>query len=347
MKLLVYAPLITPRIKYIFNFIFKEILGVELEYGKSLEEFIAAEVPKFCYGKHPISNTLFFKSSGLLTDRGIKRQKIKTTVFGEHQVPFAVEGGILSFDPFAASFYFLSRYEEYLPFDDPKGRGFMAKFSLQYKLGLLQVPIIDEWAIILKNIIHHQFPILKFPKRDFCFKVAYSLSPELRSAGHPIKKAIAYMSHFVKKKFQGKIKDQQMISIRQLIEKMQKNGHAAPPELLSPKSQQHTNWQESVSIPKSYIQLSARNISQDYSMYYSDTPGFRAGTCSPFFWYDLQLEKQSKLRIFPFAVSYAAITNGKQTNKDPLLLLEELMDQVKFVDGSFYSLWHHKTIGLA
>lgn len=347
MKLLVYAPLITPRIKYIFNFIFKEILGMELEFGRSLEEFVHADGPKLCYGKNPIKNTLFFKSVGLLTDHSIKRQKIKTVTFGEQQVPFPVEGSTLPFDPFAASFYFLSRYEEYLPFDNRKGSGYKPKFSLQYKLGLLQVPVIDEWAIILKNILHHHFPDLKFPKRAFSFKVAYSLIPGQQPGVRPVKKMMAYVRNLVNTGFQGKRKDQQMISIRQLIGELQKNGHVTSAELLLPNTQQQTNWQESLTIPKSYIRLGAKNISCDYSMYYSDTPGFRAGTCSPFFWYDLQMEKQSKMKIFPFAVSYTAITGGKKTKKDPILLLEELMDHVKFVDGSFYSLWHHKTIAFA
>ena len=347
MKLQVYAPLISPRIKYIFNFMFTGVLGLELEYPKSLAEFVRAEGPKLCYGKSPAGNALFFKSAGLLTEHSIKRQKIKTTTFGENQVPFAVEGSTLPFDPFAASFYFLSRYEEYLPFDDRKGKGFRPKLSLQHKLGLLETPVIDEWAIILKNILYHHFPLLKFPRRDFSFKVAYSLNPEHPLLVRPMKKAFNFMNQMIKEQFGGKRKEEQMTRIRQLIQEMEKDGHAAPPEFLLPNTQQRSNWQEQLNLPKSYIRLSAKNVDRDYSMYYPDTPGFRAGTCSPFFWYDLQMEKQSQLKIFPFAVSYAGIASGKKTNKDPLLLLKELMDHVKYVDGSFYSLWQHKTIALA
>ncbi|WP_316746962.1 DUF7033 domain-containing protein [Pedobacter gandavensis] len=376
MKLLVYAPLISPRIKYIFNFMFKELLGLEPEYPKNLAEFLRSDAPKLCYAKHPVEKTLFFKSAGLLTEHSVKRQKIKIADFGGQAVPFAVEGSTLPFDPFAASFYFLSRYEEYLPFDEKKGPGFPAKLSLQHKLGLLQLPVIDGWAIILKNILHLHFPDLQFPKRDFSFKVAYSLNPEHQKSGiaaglapgvhvnglpvvpttafprvrtgvQSAKKAFGFLNQLVKDQFGGKRKAQQMTSIRQLIAEMEKTGKAAPPEFLLPNTQLRTNWQEILSLPKSYIKLSTKNISRDYSMYYADTPGFRAGTCSPFYWYDLQIEKQSQLKIFPFAVSYAGITNGKKTNKDPLLLLNELMDQVKFVNGSFYSLWQHQTIALA
>lgn len=347
MKLLVYAPLISPRIKYIFNFMFKEILGLELVYPKTLAEFIHADSPKLCYGRHPVQKTLFFKSSGLLTEHSIKPQKIKTTSFGSHQVPFAVEGSTLPFDPFAAAFYFLSRYEEYLPFNQQETSGFKARYSLQYKLGLLKIPVIDEWAIILKNILHLHYPKLQFPKRGFSFKLTYSLNPENQSFVHPVKKAFGLMSQLVRRPFLGKKRAQQMTRIRQLIAEMGKNGQASAPEFLLPNVHQNSNWEERLAIPKSYIKLSAKNIIRDYSMYYPDTPGFRAGTCSPFHWYDLQIEKQSQLKIFPFAVSYAGIATGNKTNDDPLLLLNELMDHVKLVDGSFYSLWQHKIITLA
>ncbi|MBB2149967.1 DUF7033 domain-containing protein [Pedobacter gandavensis] len=351
MRLLVYAPLITPRIKYIFNFMFKDILGLELEYPRNLKEFLNTDAPKLCYAKNPVQNILFFRSAGLLSDHSIKPQKIKTTTFGSQSVPFAIEGSTLPFDPFAASFYFLSRYEEYLPFDDRKGPGFRASLSLQHKLGLLETPVIDEWAIILKNILHLHFPNLKFQKRDFSFKVAYSLDTAAQSnlvpGVHQIKQAIGYMNQMVKDRFGRKRKEEQLKNIRQLIAEMQKTGHATKPEFLLPNTQQRTNWEETLTLPKSYVKLSTKNINRDYSMYYSDTPGFRAGTCSPFFWYDLQMEKQSQLKIFPFAVSYAGIATGKKTNKDPLLLLNELMDHVKLVNGSFYSLWQHKTMSIA
>jgi hypothetical protein len=77
--------------------------------------------------------------------------------------------GSLPFDLFAASFYFLSRYEEYLPFEADEHQRFPAEKSLQFKLDLLKQPIIDNWALILKNILVKKFPSLTFGTRKFSF----------------------------------------------------------------------------------------------------------------------------------------------------------------------------------
>jgi hypothetical protein len=352
MRLLVYTPLITPRIKYIFNFIFKDILRADLDISQNLSEFISAGGPKLCYGQQPVGQSLFFKSSGLLTDQKIAVQRIGITSFGDQKVPFPVAGGRLPFDIFAASFYFLTRYEEYLPFDDRKGPNYHAQLSLQHKLGLLRVPVIDEWALILKNILLKNFPSMSFGRKDFSFRPAYSPELKSRATGSGLRKALHFMNSLVRKKLQRKHYAQQINGIHSLMMEMNKNGVSSRPEFLRtdladiPVSEKSSNWEEKLKIPKSYLRLTIKNINQDYSMYYPDTPGFRAGTCSPFYWYDLQIEKQSQLKIYPIALTDKGLRSGKP-NKDLLLQLNELMDHVKLVNGSFYSLWQDKTIALA
>ena len=52
-------------------------------------------------------------------------------------------------------------------------------------------------------------------------------------------------------------------------------------------------------LPQSYQQLLACGISDDYSMGYADQIGFRAGTCTPFYFYDLENEIQTTLKVHP------------------------------------------------
>ena len=79
----------------------------------------------------------------------------------------AGERSDLPYDIFAASFYLLSRYEEYLPHvKDDYGR-FMAKESLAYKNRFLNQPVIDIWAYKLQVVLKERFPDFKFSDRKY------------------------------------------------------------------------------------------------------------------------------------------------------------------------------------
>jgi hypothetical protein len=80
-------------------------------------------------------------------------------------------------------------------------------------------------------------------------------------------------------------------------------------------------------------------------MGYASQLGFRAGTCTPFFWYDLQLEKQTHLKIHPFAVMDVTLKQYLQLNPDEAIVkIEELLLAIKLVDGTFCSLWHNESL---
>ncbi len=53
-------------------------------------------------------------------------------------------------------------------------------------------------------------------------------------------------------------------------------------------------------FPDSYRSLQLANIKEDWTMGYPDYNGFRAGTSRSFYWYDLERENQTSLRIVPF-----------------------------------------------
>lgn len=55
-----------------------------------------------------------------------------------------------------------------------------------------------------------------------------------------------------------------------------------------------------MTLPDTYRKLMLHGISEDWSMGYGAHLGFRAGTGRTFFWYDLENEQQTALRIHPF-----------------------------------------------
>lgn len=335
MKLLVYVPQLSPRIKYIFSFIFEEILKVELSFTTNAEEFKQSASPKFSYAHQPVATELFFKSTDLLFEHKITDRHNSTTLFGELSVPFPVKKSTLPFDVFAASFYFLTRYEEYLPFKANEHELYPAESSMQHQLGLLKFPVIDSWALILKNILLKHFPALTFGSKYFSFYPLY-LIPAHTDSGKKniVSDTIKRLRRFIDSKISSKANNS--VIVNQLITEMQRSGQAKNPRMLMPDQTAEHHFDASFSIPKSYVKLTKSNTKNDYSIHYQKHPGFRAGTCTAFYWYDLQLEKMTQLLLHPVAATDLALLNNK-TN-ELLLKINELIDNVKLVNGDFYFL---------
>jgi len=89
-----------------------------------------------------------------------------------------------------------------------------------------------------------------------------------------------------------------------------------------------------VQLPETYqYQLDVETVS-DYSMYYPNNPGFRASTCSPFLFYDLNFEIQTPLELYPVCLHIDEIFDEYQKTIDQIKV-EELKDVVASVNGFF------------
>ena len=98
-------------------------------------------------------------------------------------------------------------------------------------------------------------------------------------------------------------------------------------------------------FPQTYEQLIKHNIYKDYTMGYASHVGFRAGTCTPFYFFNLATESETRLKVFPFAVMDGTLKDYmKLSNQDSLQLIKELIDEVKNVNGTFISLWHNESL---
>ena len=58
--LLVYTHKITPRVRYIFTHIFKHVLGVEVGFTSTLENFVAHSEEKMSYTTAPLGKENHF-----------------------------------------------------------------------------------------------------------------------------------------------------------------------------------------------------------------------------------------------------------------------------------------------
>jgi uncharacterized protein DUF7033 len=166
--ILVYSHKLTQRLKYVFNVIFKDILKTELTFTSNIEEFEDSDLPKINYSTQKLNSGLYFQSSQFLFETGIKEQNITINTYKDYPCFFSVgKDSTFPFDVFAASFYLVSRYEEYLPQIRDHHDRFTAKESLAFQNGFLKIPLVNIWANYIGSSITESFPDLKFPELKF------------------------------------------------------------------------------------------------------------------------------------------------------------------------------------
>ena len=99
-----------------------------------------------------------------------------------------------------------------------------------------------------------------------------------------------------------------------------------------------------LNIPLTYQNLLNSKIDEDFSMGYPDHYGFRAGTANSFYFFDLNKNIQTSLLIRPFVVMDVTFKYYLKLNFDDIkIVMEELINKVKKVDGCFVSIWHNES----
>ncbi|RZJ32447.1 MAG: hypothetical protein EOO18_10160, partial [Chryseobacterium sp.] len=126
--------------------------------------------PGISYSEKPLKDEIHFEETPLLSQTGVTKQELFFASYENYEVPFPIIPSLFPFDVFAASFFLVSRYEEYAHQEkDAHGR-FEAKSSLAFRKNFLGKPVIDEWAIKILNHLRARFPEIPHRKRAFIFQ---------------------------------------------------------------------------------------------------------------------------------------------------------------------------------
>jgi hypothetical protein len=410
--MLIYTPQISNRIKYVCQVIFSDVWKISHELTDNFQQFTSFCGPKINYSLSQTDDDLFISQNGLLVEKEIIDQDIAVTKWEGFPIFFQTTNeATLPFDVFSATFYLISRYEEYLPHFRDKYERFIAKESLAYKNSFLNLPLVNIWLKILKRIISKKFPDLKFPAQKFKYistidvdnAYCYAEKGLVRSSASFVKSFIDNDQQKIKDRWAvltGKQKDpfdtfdiqlglqekynievvyfilladyglndknipvtsrKFRLLIKHLADYAEIGIHPSfasnykTNSLLKEKKRLIDIVKRSVnrsrqhflklSFPFTYRELLNLDIHNDYSMGYSSVPGFRASICTPYHFYDLELESSTSLIIHPFAVMDATFNYYlKSTPKQTLEMIKEIVDLVKSVEGSFISLWHNDT----
>jgi hypothetical protein len=173
--LLIYSPQSSTRLQYICKFIFEEVLATSYSLTTDKENFQKYNGSKLNYSTTNFVNTFQLIPHNLLFETGIKSQQIDCINEGEKLFFFKTAGANYPFDIFAASFYLLSRYEEYLPHTQDMYGRYAHENSLAYKEKFLHLPLINVWLQQFKEVLLQQFPLLNFNPKPFSFTPTYDI----------------------------------------------------------------------------------------------------------------------------------------------------------------------------
>jgi hypothetical protein len=130
----IYSHISSSRLQYICSFIFKEQLGLDFKLTIDSEAFKNHEGAKINYSDSKIADDEFYiQNHALLFENEIKPQEIACFTANGNKAFLKTTNSDFPFDIFAASFYLLSRYEEYLPHEKDMYGRFAHKNSLAFR----------------------------------------------------------------------------------------------------------------------------------------------------------------------------------------------------------------------
>ena len=410
--LLIYSHKITNRLTYVTKQIFGGILGVETKLTTKVEDFIKHSGPKITYTKQALQNEFFIRSNDLLFEQGINDLDIRVSDWEGVPCFFATdENSAIPYDVFSASFFLLSRYEEYLPHvKDSVGR-YPAKESLAYKNKFLELPVVDLWAHKLFLRLKARFPDMQSKKREYNFTSIVNVTAShcyahrglMRTLGgylldlsklgfrRMVRRTMVLMrlskdpfDNFDKlvqihKKYKAKsmfffqfaeysahdknisphnntfryliksIADYSVVSLStsflsstdKVVLKEEKKGLGGL--IHRPLKYARLRYNR-VNVPATYRTLIEAEFTNDFSMGYTHQIGFRAGTCTPFYFYDISLESKQPLRVHPFAMHDYALLNYKKPN-EVFDKMDTVFRNVREVKGSFITIFSNELLG--
>jgi hypothetical protein len=168
--ILIYSEDISPRIEFVTRLIFTKIHRVEVSFTTNKAEFLYSELPKINYSQTKFNDEIYLKPHGLLTQSTLGKVVIKPFEYNNSTVFFeSSPDSVFPFDPFAASFYLVTRYEEYFETELDKFGRFPAGKSILTELNLIKKPVVNIWADWLAKEINRKYPQIIFLKRRFKF----------------------------------------------------------------------------------------------------------------------------------------------------------------------------------
>lgn len=411
---LIFSHITSPRLQYICNFIFNELLSVDYNITIDSEEFRNFSGIRINYSDTVYEENIFtIRNHRLLFEQHIQQQNTLCFTTHDYKAFFEITDSDWPFDIFAASFYLLSRYEEYIPHEKDSYGRYGHKNSLAFKEDFLNIPLINIWVNDLFKHLSKSYPditlsyrndkrvMTKFtfiPTYDIDIAFNYKYKGFLRNIGGFIKtpslerikvligvKADPYDTYVYLDELHKRTRlkpvyfflvaarnsqfDKNILPLRNAMWKLIKQHERKYDIGLHPSWQSGADFNKLIkekemleamadvgsgtitrsrqhyihfNLPGGYRQLLEAGISDDYSMGYGSINGFRASVASSFFWYDLENDYQTSLRVHPFCFMEAnAYYEQRLSSQEAYDELLHYLMTCKQVNGTLITIFHN------
>lgn len=398
----------TPRARYAVQQVLETMLGWKLRWEEDRNRFETLQGPKLIYGHAPVAGAMHVVPVGLLHEEGLRPMEPEVVDHEGLPLLFPVEGGHLPFDPFAAAFYLLTRYEELLGVAcDMHGRP-VAEHLHGARHGYLHRPVVDEWSLLLARAWRMKYAALPLPQRKYRSVNTIDLDNGFKYLGRPLWRTLGSMTRDAMRGAWAELparlrvlagKEEDPFDIYTELQETLSQGvdrvlffvlaasrgamdHAVPVEHPAYAQRLHTlaTWAEvglhpsydsssqqgltaleflrleavlgrpvrisrqhflRMRLPETYRELERLGIAEEHSMGLHEQLGFRAGTCTPYRWYDASEERSTALLVHPFTVMDNTLLHKLKLDPEQAVQkVAELVHRVRAVDGTFIGLWH-------
>lgn len=187
--LLVYADQQSPRLQYVLDLWFRELMPVPYRLTTDAEEFRRADAVKINYSHQELGEGLQVRPHTLLFESGICRQELMADARGDRFNLFTNQHG--SYDPLAATFFLVTRYEEYLPHRTDQHGRFPDAANILVQHRCEQVPVVHRYVQEVAHRLtgmYRNFPASNSAYRflltyDIDLAFAYRFRPWWRTLG--------------------------------------------------------------------------------------------------------------------------------------------------------------------
>jgi len=399
-----------PRLRYIAGIILGDILGLNWEVITDKRKLGKHHVIN--YSEENVKGSFKITPSKILFEKGVKPKEIKVEKWKE--LPFFFQttaDSDLPFDIFGASFFLVSRYEEYLDNTPDEYGRFRAASSVAFKNNFLGIPVVDLWAKEFAKGLLRKFQTLAFKRNVFKAMVTFDTDEPFEYLGKGIIRSIGgllrdltvndgHASDRYKTVTKGRPDTFEVFGYitdcidqynsearfffpvgerskfdhnpswkneeyRSLIMRLAgKHKHGIHPSYYASDNydllRKEAVWLRNIignepeisrfhyiriGTPSSFRILIKAGIKEDYSMGYPEEPGFRSGIARPFYFYDVEEDKLTNLKLIPFQIMDATLYKYKKfDNKTAFDTVQKILNEVRNVGGLFVTIWHNTSL---